>query len=203
MLIHCRGGLGRAGTIAARLLVELGMRPDEAVRRVRDARGPGAIETPAQEAHVLGCVPQASADPFRTMESIRNRALGAFLGLAVGDAVGTTLEFSPRDAQPRLVDMVGGGPFELTPGAWTDDTAMALALADSLAASRGPRLSGRDGPLRRLAEPWRIGGTMATIPAQGGVLTLGRRPARRLTGICRPATRSPARPILGVRAMAR
>ena len=133
VVIHCRGGLGRAGTIAARLLVELGMRPDEAVRRVRDARGTGAIETPAQEAHVLGCVPQASADPSRTMESIRNRALGAFLGLAVGDAVGTTLEFSPRDAQPRLVDMVGGGPFELTPGAWTDDTA--LALADSLAAS--------------------------------------------------------------------
>ena len=135
VVIHCRGGLGRAGTIAARLLVELGMRPDEAVRRVRDARGPGAIETPAQEAHVLGCVPQSSADPFRTMESIRNRALGAFLGLAVGDAVGTTLEFSPRDAQPRLVDMVGGGPFELTAGAWTDDTAMALALADNLAAS--------------------------------------------------------------------
>ena len=111
------------------------MRPDAAVRRVRDARGPGAVETPAQEAHVLGCVPQAPADPSRTMESIRNRALGAFLGLAVGDGVGTTLEFSPRDAQPRLVDMVGGGPFALTPGAWTDDTAMALALADSLATS--------------------------------------------------------------------
>ena len=135
MVIQCRGGLGRAGTIAARLLVELGMRPDAAVRRVRDARGPGAVETPAQEAHVLGCVPQAPADPSRTMESIRNRALGAFLGLAVGDGVGTTLEFSPRDAQPRLVDMVGGGPFALTPGAWTDDTAMALALADSLATS--------------------------------------------------------------------
>ena len=90
VVIQCRGGLGRAGTIAARLLVELGMRPDAAVRRVRDARGPGAVETPAQEAHVLGCVPQAPADPSRTMESIRNRALGAFLGLAVGDGVGTT-----------------------------------------------------------------------------------------------------------------
>ena len=119
VVIHCRGGLGRAGTIAARLLVELGMRPDEAVHRVRDARGPGAIETPAQEAHLMGCVPRAPADPSRTTESIQNRALGAFLGLAVGDAVGTTLEFSPRAAQPRLVDMVGGGPFELTPGAWT------------------------------------------------------------------------------------
>ena len=67
--------------------------------------------------------------------SIRDRALGAFLGLAVGDAVGTTLEFCSRDAQPRLEDMVGGGPFDLPPGYWTDDTAMALALADSLGAS--------------------------------------------------------------------
>ena len=56
-------------------------------------------------------------------------------GLAIGDAVGATLEFRPRDAQPRLEDMTGGGPFALPPGAWTDDTAMTLALADSLAAS--------------------------------------------------------------------
>ncbi|HLT25149.1 MAG TPA: cyclin-dependent kinase inhibitor 3 family protein [Zeimonas sp.] len=52
VLVHCRGGLGRAGTVAARLLVELGVPPDEAVRRVRDAR-PGAIETTAQLHYVL------------------------------------------------------------------------------------------------------------------------------------------------------
>ena len=52
VLVHCRGGLGRAGTIAARLLVELGVDPDEAVRRVREAR-PGAIETKEQLQHVL------------------------------------------------------------------------------------------------------------------------------------------------------
>ena len=57
------------------------------------------------------------------------------LGLAVGDALGTTLEFAARDTQPRLTDIVGGGPFHLKPGEWTDDTAMALALADSLAAN--------------------------------------------------------------------
>ena len=62
------------------------------------------------------------------------RALGAFLGLAVGDAVGTTLEFEPRDSRPAISDMVGGGPFGLAPGEWTDDTAMAIALAESLAA---------------------------------------------------------------------
>ena len=53
----------------------------------------------------------------------------------MGDALGTTLEFQPRDANPRLVDIVGGGPFRLEAGCWTDDTSMALALADSLLAS--------------------------------------------------------------------
>ena len=135
VLVHCRGGLGRAGTIAARLLVELGERPDEAIRRVREVR-PGAIQTEDQERHVRQCSTQAPSIPSRTTASVRDRALGAFLGLAVGDAVGTTLEFRLRDAQPRVEDMKGGGPFELPPGSWTDDTAMALALAESLAASK-------------------------------------------------------------------
>ena len=135
VLIHCRSGLGRAGTIAARLLVELGARPSDAIRRVRDARSRYAIETRSQEVHVAQCGLRAPSVPARSAEEIRDRALGAFLGLAVGDAVGTTLEFCSRDAQPHLQDMVGGGPFDLPPGAWTDDTAMALVLADSLAAS--------------------------------------------------------------------
>lgn len=67
------------------------------------------------------------------MPAPQDRALGAWLGLAVGDAVGTTLEFTARDSRPPLTDMVGGGPFGLAPGGWTDDTAMALALAESLA----------------------------------------------------------------------
>lgn len=65
----------------------------------------------------------------------KDRALGAFIGLAAGDAVGTTLEFTHRDAQPPVTGMAGGGPFHLAPGQWTDDTSMALALAESLAAS--------------------------------------------------------------------
>jgi ADP-ribosyl-[dinitrogen reductase] hydrolase len=65
-------------------------------------------------------------------EAVRDRALGAFIGLAVGDALGTTLEFETRDAKPLVTDMVGGGPFNLKAGEWTDDTAMALCLAESL-----------------------------------------------------------------------
>lgn len=70
-------------------------------------------------------------------EAVRDRALGAFVGLAVGDALGTTLEFETRDVQPPLTDMVGGGPFDLKVGEWTDDTAMSLCLADSLLACDG------------------------------------------------------------------
>lgn len=67
----------------------------------------------------------------------RSRAIASLLGLAVGDAVGTTLEFTRRDSRPPLTDMVGGGPFGLKPGEWTDDTSMALCLADSLIACEG------------------------------------------------------------------
>ena len=68
-------------------------------------------------------------------QGVQDRARGALLGLAVGDAVGTTLEFRSRDTYEPLFDMIGGGPFDLKPGEWTDDTSMALALADSLAAT--------------------------------------------------------------------
>jgi ADP-ribosylglycohydrolase len=62
---------------------------------------------------------------------------GCLLGLAVGDALGTTLEFrSPGTFKP-ITDMIGGGPFNLNPGQWTDDTSMALCLAESLIECRG------------------------------------------------------------------
>lgn len=61
-----------------------------------------------------------------------SRHLGALLGLACGDAVGTTVEFCPPGSFDPVTDMVGGGPFRLAPGEWTDDTSMALCLAASL-----------------------------------------------------------------------
>jgi ADP-ribosyl-[dinitrogen reductase] hydrolase len=70
------------------------------------------------------------------MERI-DRYRGCLLGLAVGDALGTTLEFSPPGTFEPIQDMVGGGPFGLDPGQWTDDTSMALCLAESLIERNG------------------------------------------------------------------
>jgi ADP-ribosyl-[dinitrogen reductase] hydrolase len=95
---------------------------------------PGAIETPAQQAYVLGLAPAKEWIPGQAADAVRDRAIGALVGLAVGDAVGTTLEFKARDTYPLLTDMIGGGPFRLKPGQWTDDTSMALAVAESLLA---------------------------------------------------------------------
>ena len=84
----------------------------------------------------------------------QDRAYGCFLGLAIGDALGATLEFEARDTRPIVQDLVGGGPFGLAPGQWTDDTSMALCLADSLIAHGG--LDTGD-LMRRFVNWWQYG----------------------------------------------
>ncbi|KFZ39188.1 ADP-ribosylglycohydrolase [Shewanella mangrovi] len=70
-------------------------------------------------------------------EQLQDKARGCLIGLAIGDAVGTTLEFQPRGSFTPIDDMVGGGPFSLKKGYWTDDTSMALCLGHSLVESDG------------------------------------------------------------------
>lgn len=65
------------------------------------------------------------------------RYRGALMGMAAADAVGTTVEFMPPGSFTPLNDMVGGGPFNLQLGQWTDDTSMALCLAASLVEKQG------------------------------------------------------------------
>jgi ADP-ribosyl-[dinitrogen reductase] hydrolase len=57
---------------------------------------------------------------------IRTRFRGTLLGLACGDAVGTMVEFRQRDTFPPVTDMMGGGPFNLLAGQWTDDNGRAM-----------------------------------------------------------------------------
>lgn len=88
-----------------------------------------------------------------------DRYRGALVGLAAGDAVGTTVEFQPRGTFAPVTDMVGGGPFGLQPGQWTDDTSMALCLAESLIARGG--FDARD-QMTRYLNWWRSGHRSST-----------------------------------------
>jgi ADP-ribosylglycohydrolase len=68
---------------------------------------------------------------------VRERFRGALIGLAAGDAVGAAVEFQPPGTFPPVTGMIGGGPWDLRPGEWTDDTSMALCLAESLVERQG------------------------------------------------------------------
>ena len=74
---------------------------------------------------------------YGSFMDMTERLSGCLIGLAVGDALGTSLEFELRDCFDPIDDLIGGGPFELEAGEWTDDTSMALCLANSLIHSRG------------------------------------------------------------------
>lgn len=84
----------------------------------------------------------------------RSRTRGALIGLAAGDALGVPLEFREPGTFEPIQDMVGGGSFGLPPGCWTDDTSMALCLAESLLESRG--FDARD-QMQRYLRWWREG----------------------------------------------
>ncbi|MBN1993919.1 MAG: ADP-ribosylglycohydrolase family protein [Anaerolineae bacterium] len=86
--------------------------------------------------------------------NMQHRFYGCLLGLACGDALGTTVEFKPRGTFAPLTDLVGGGPFNLKAGEWTDDTSMALCLATSLLESNG--FNPRD-QIERYCRWWREG----------------------------------------------
>ncbi|WP_243836984.1 ADP-ribosylglycohydrolase family protein [Psychromonas algicola] len=89
-------------------------------------------ETHASRLEILQYL-EAHAKKIRKWHNkMEDRIKGALVGLACGDAVGTTLEFKAKGTFEPLTDMVGGGPFNLKVGQWTDDMSMALCLAYSL-----------------------------------------------------------------------
>jgi ADP-ribosyl-[dinitrogen reductase] hydrolase len=109
---------------------------------------------------------------------LRDRYRGALLGLAAGDALGTSVEFMRPGSFEPLTDMVGGGPFELRPGAWTDDTSMALCLAESLVECRG--FDAQD-QMERYVRWWREGYLSST----GECFDIGNRTREALRGFVR------------------
>src|SRR6266850_1696336 len=142
--LHCRAGIGRTGTVAGCLLVESGLAGEAAVAELnrlwqqsgRAALWPQVPETPEQTKYVRRWErPRAPrADPLfepatlSAARGLRDRFLGALLGQAVGDAVAAATQFRRPGKFTPVGDMLGGGPFDLPRGGWSDDTAMALCL---------------------------------------------------------------------------
>ncbi len=91
--------------------------------------------------------------------SREDRYAGCLLGLAAGDAVGTAVEFRPPGTFAPVTDLTGGGPFGLEPGQWTDDTSMALCLAESLLETGGFDPADQ---MRRYVRWWREGHLSST-----------------------------------------
>lgn len=160
--VHCRAGIGRTGMVVGCLFVELGLSGERALDELatlwqqseRSKLWPSVPETAAQTDYVRNWAPRSlpllaapplAADPDPLLEpgtlaaarSLRERFLGALLGLAAGDAVAAATQYRRPGSFAPVGDMLGGGPFALPRGGWSDDTALALCLADSLLATDG------------------------------------------------------------------
>ena len=148
--LHCRAGIGRTGTVVGCLLAEQ-VGGEEALAQLnrlwrqsgRAAQWSTVPETPEQIEYVRAWVRAPAHDPLLEPETLaaarglRDRFHGALLGLAIGDAVAAATQFGRPGRFAQVGDMLGGGPFELPRGGWSDDTAMTLCLAESLLEREG------------------------------------------------------------------
>jgi ADP-ribosylglycohydrolase len=154
--VHCRAGIGRTGTVIGCHLVEQGLTGEAAFAELNRlwqqnqlaAHWPEVPETEAQIQYLLdwpkhrrkqpkarAAAPTDDSAALTAVRSLRERYHGALLGLAVCDALAAATQYRRPGTFVAVGDMLGGGPFDLPRGAWSDDTAMALCLADSLVAT--------------------------------------------------------------------
>ena len=162
VLVHCRGGRGRTGLVACRLLTELGEPAEAALRRVRAARE-GAVETKPQIEHVLAVQP-VPEDPERT-----SRRLACLAAGAVGDALGYAVEFLRMpDITRRFGDTGILEPQTDASGRLvvSDDTQMTLFAAQGLIEAADSTLEVRTAAQRKAFLDW--------LETQEGVFRPGR-----------------------------
>ncbi|MGH8261964.1 MAG: ADP-ribosylglycohydrolase family protein, partial [Steroidobacteraceae bacterium] len=177
--VHCRAGIGRTGTVIGCHLVERGASSKEALERLNvlwraNARSqvyPTVPETAEQTEYVRTWRPgvyaaeAGGAVELEVAKNLRDRYLGALVGLAVGDALGVSLQFRKPGTFTALGDIIGGGPFELPRGAWSDDTAMTLCLAESLLEKSGSDPGDQVARFRR----WQLEGHLSATGQSVGI----------------------------------
>jgi ADP-ribosylglycohydrolase len=140
--VHCRAGIGRTGTVIGCLLAERGRTGDEALQELnqlwqacsRAKIWPFVPETDEQVEYVRNWTRRISdALPLiSAAQDLHERFLGALTGLAVGDALAAATQGRTPGSFAPIRDLTGGGLLDLPSGAWSDDTAIALCLAESL-----------------------------------------------------------------------
>ncbi len=169
--VHCRAGIGRTGTVVGCHLVERGTPGPVALEclnvlwraSARSPMFPIVPETPDQIDYVRSWRAGVYEEDLGgqaglgAAKNLRDRYHGALVGLAVGDALGVSVQYRRRGTFTPLGDIIGGGPFELPPGAWSDDTAMALCLADSLLERNGSDATDQVSRFRR----WQLEGYLS------------------------------------------
>ena len=147
--VHCRAGVGRTATVIGCYLAEQGHDGPAALSQLnrlwqscaRAVTWPVVPQTREQAEFIRRWPghrqPLAPPPGLSALRTLRGRYLGSLLGLAVGDALGAVTQYRRPASFAPVGDLVGGGPFDLARGSWSDDTAMALCLAESLLERQG------------------------------------------------------------------
>lgn len=147
--LHCRAGIGRTGLVVGCHFAQHGTRGEAALDALnalwatsaRARSWPSVPETPEQRDYVLRWPapldPTLDDDAMAATRALRERFTGALLGLAAGDALAAATQYRKPGSFTPIGDLLGGGPFDLPRGAWSDDTAMALCVAEGLIERNG------------------------------------------------------------------
>jgi ADP-ribosylglycohydrolase/protein-tyrosine phosphatase len=156
ILIHCKGGMGRTGTVAAMILHDLGMPMPEAIRQVRAARE-GTVETAIQEEFL-------ASYRISTIGENAARCASSLLAGALGDAIGGPLEFIDHQTIERQFParirslLAGDAALEIT-----DDTQMTLYTLAGLLDAPAPEL--RFAAVRTAYLAWYAGQMQTALPS--------------------------------------